>query len=54
LTLSELNDDEDEIFEIGGIIFVVDKNLMKRISPVKVDYKVKLTGRGFVISCGNV
>lgn len=53
MTLSELNDD-DEIFEVGGIMFVVDKNLIKRISPVKIDYKVKLTERGFVISFGNV
>lgn len=52
MTLSELNDD-DEIFEVGGIIFVVDKNLIKRIRPVKIDYKVKLTERGFSISFGN-
>lgn len=54
LTLSELKDN-DEVFEIGGITFVVDENLIKEICPIKIDYKVRLTERGFAIRCsGNV
>lgn len=52
MTLSEL-EENDEVFEVGGIMFVVNKNLLKRISPVKIDYKVKLTERGFDIKFGN-
>ncbi|GBF32484.1 hypothetical protein DCCM_0680 [Desulfocucumis palustris] len=52
LTLDELNDN-DEVFQIGGLTFVVEKGLMKKISPVKVDYKVKFSERGFAITFGN-
>lgn len=52
MTPSELKEN-DEVYEIGGVMFVVNKNLMKKINPVKVDYKVRLTERGFVISFGN-
>ncbi|SHN81945.1 hypothetical protein [Desulfitobacterium chlororespirans] len=51
MILSEVKEN-DEILEIGGITFVVDKKFMRVVTPIKVDYKIKITGRGFVITYG--
>ncbi|XWX63659.1 hypothetical protein AusDCA_3770 [Desulfitobacterium sp. AusDCA] len=48
LTLSELKDN-DEIIEVGDIMFVIDRNLRKKIKSIKVDYKRTFRERGFVI-----
>lgn len=53
MTPSEIKED-DEIIEFGGITFVVHEKLMRRISPVKIDYKVKPSESGFVITSGSM
>ena len=49
LTLSETNDD-DEVFNIGGITFVIGKKLVREAKWIKVDYEKKPRNIGFVIS----
>ncbi len=39
--------DTDNVFEIDGFKFIVDKEFMKEAEPIKVDF----TGFGFQIDC---
>jgi Fe-S cluster assembly iron-binding protein IscA len=38
--------DNDESFEIGGFVYLVEKALMEQASPIKVDF----TGMGFTLT----
>ena len=40
--------DTDEVFDIDGFQFVVDRELLKEAQPIKVDY----TRFGFQFDCG--
>ena len=46
MALDELRD-TDNVFEIDGFKFVVDKEFMKEAEPIKVDF----TGFGFQFDC---
>ena len=39
--------DSDDVFDIDGFNFIVDKEFMKEAEPIKVDF----TGFGFQIDC---
>lgn len=48
----------DEVFQIGGIQYVIDKTLYKHVEPVKVDsdgFGFRITGSGISAQhgCGN-
>ncbi|OQY12053.1 MAG: hypothetical protein B6I31_03780 [Desulfobacteraceae bacterium 4572_19] len=38
--------DTDEVYEIGGYKYVVDKDFMKKATPINIDF----TGMGFRLS----
>jgi iron-sulfur cluster assembly protein len=40
--------DTDNVFDIDGFKYIVDKELMKEADPIKVDF----SGFGFHIDCG--
>ncbi len=40
--------DNDNIYEIDGFKYLVDKDFMERAKPVKIDYLVN----GFKLDCG--
>ena len=40
--------DNDNTFDIDGLKFIIDKNLMKEAAPIKVDF----SGFGFQFDCG--
>jgi len=42
--------DEDAIFDVEGLTYVIEKGLFERINPVKVDYVESPMGSGFSIS----
>ncbi|HPC47772.1 MAG TPA: IscA/HesB family protein [Deltaproteobacteria bacterium] len=42
----------DEIFEIGGHTYLVEKELLEQAKPIKVDYIVTSQGEGFIITTG--
>ncbi len=44
--------ENDEHFEKDGIKFVIDKELLEDVKPVKVDYLDTEKGSGFYISSG--
>ena len=47
MALDELKD-TDNAFDIDGLKFIIDKNLMKEAAPIKVDF----SGFGFKFDCG--
>ena len=49
MALDELRD-EDEVFDQGDIKYVVDKNLLDQVKPIKVDYVNSAMGSGFSIT----
>lgn len=49
MALDELRD-EDEVFDEGDIKYVVDKNLLDQLKPIKVDYVNSAMGAGFSIT----
>jgi iron-sulfur cluster assembly protein len=49
MALDELRD-EDESFDSDGITYVVDKELLNRVKPIKIDYTSSAMGSGFSIS----
>jgi iron-sulfur cluster assembly protein len=49
MALDELRE-EDEVFDNSGITYVVDKNLLNQIKPIKVDYVNSAMGSGFSIT----
>lgn len=40
----------DEIFQEDGITYVVEKDLLERVKPIKVDYVTSAFGSGFNIT----
>jgi len=42
--------DNDEIFKLEGLTYVVEKGLFERAKPIKVDYIVSPFGSGFQIT----
>jgi iron-sulfur cluster assembly protein len=40
--------DKDEKYQINGFTFIVDKVLMEKAKPIKVDYLIN----GFKLDCG--
>ena len=60
LALDEEETDSDEKFENSGLKFLIDKDLMEKVKPVKIDYQTSPYGEGFKIdsslpvkSCGS-
>ena len=49
MALDELRD-EDESFDSEGITYVVNKELLTQVKPIKVDYVSSAMGAGFSIS----
>jgi len=49
MALDELRD-EDEVFDQGDIKYVVDRNLLNQVKPIKVDYVSSAMGSGFSIT----
>jgi Fe-S cluster assembly iron-binding protein IscA len=41
--------ENDESFENSGISYVIEKDLLDRVQPVKVDYVTSAFGSGFKI-----
>jgi Fe-S cluster assembly iron-binding protein IscA len=46
--------ENDESFENSGISYVIEKDLLDRVQPVKVDYVSSAYGSGFKIDSGLV
>lgn len=40
--------DGDDIFDVDGFQYVVDKEFLEKITPVKIDFQ----GMGFKLECG--
>ena len=40
--------ENDNTFDIDGLKFIIDKNLMNEVAPIKVDF----SGFGFQFDCG--
>jgi len=49
MALDELRD-EDEVFDHEEIKYVVEKNLLNQVKPIKVDYVSSAMGSGFSIT----
>ena len=44
--------ENDEIFDEGGLVYVIEKSLLEMTKPLKVDYVSSLFGSGFKIDSG--
>lgn len=42
--------DNDEVFDDRGLTYLVDKDLLEKIQPIKLDYVNSPMGSGFSIS----
>ena len=42
--------DQDEIFDDRGLSYIVDRDLLDKIKPIKIDYVNSAFGSGFSIS----
>jgi len=42
--------DQDEVFDDRGLNYIVEKELLERIKPIKIDYTHSAYGAGFSIS----
>ena len=42
--------EEDKVFNLDGLTYIVDKDLFERVKPIKVDYIQTPGGGGFSIS----
>ena len=40
--------DTDDVFDIDGFKYLVDKDFMEQVKPIKVDF----SGLGFKLDCG--
>lgn len=40
--------DTDKVFEIDGFKYIVDKDFLEKVKPIKVDFLVS----GFKVDCG--
>jgi Fe-S cluster assembly iron-binding protein IscA len=47
MALDELKD-TDDLFEIDGFKYIVNKDFIEKAKPIKVDYQVQ----GFKLDCG--
>ena len=59
LALDDEEKDTDETFESVGLKFLIDKDLIEKVKPIKIDYQTSMYGEGFKIesslpakSCG--
>jgi Fe-S cluster assembly iron-binding protein IscA len=41
--------EDDKVFDQEGITYVVNKDLLEKVKPIKVDFIDTPTGRGFCI-----
>jgi Fe-S cluster assembly iron-binding protein IscA len=41
---------DDEVFEEGGITYVINKQLFDRVKPIQVDFVETVLGSGYRIS----
>ena len=60
LALDDEAKDNDDKFESAGLHFLIDKDLMEKVKPIKIDYQTSQYGEGFKIesslpvkSCGS-
>ena len=42
--------DEDDVFDNGGVTYLIEKSLFNQIKPVQIDYVTDERGSGFSIS----
>jgi len=42
----------DDSFEIGGVTYIVDKEFLEKVTPVKIDY-LETPAEGFLVT-GNI
>ena len=42
--------DDDEIFNEGGITYLINKQLYEQVKPVKIDYVQTARGAGYRVS----
>lgn len=42
--------DNDEVFDDRGVTYVIDKDFLEQVKPIKVDYVNSPMGSGFSIS----
>ena len=40
--------DTDDVFKVDGFDYIIDKELLERAQPVKIDFQ----GMGFKLDCG--
>jgi Fe-S cluster assembly iron-binding protein IscA len=52
LTLDELPNKNDEVFEINGITYAIDKYVLKKVNSVNINFETKDGKSGFVVSGG--
>ena len=52
LTLDELPNKNDEVFEINGITYVIDKYVHKNLKSININFETKDGKSGFVVSGG--
>jgi Fe-S cluster assembly iron-binding protein IscA len=50
LTLDESKNTHDEVFEINGITYVIDKYVHKKLSLINISFETKDGKSGFVVS----
>jgi len=48
MALDESNE-SDETFKINGLIFMIDKELLEMVKPVKIDFIETPGGAGYII-----
>jgi Fe-S cluster assembly iron-binding protein IscA len=41
---------DDEVFEEGGVTYVIDKQLFERVKPIQVEFVETALGSGYRIS----
>ena len=52
LTLDESQNNLDEVFEINGITYVIDKYVHKNLKSITIHFETKDRRSGFVVSGG--
>lgn len=51
MALDESNEN-DSVFENGGLTFIIEKALLEKAQPIEIDYLVTDKGEGFSINTG--
>jgi len=54
LTLDESQNNHDEVLEINGITYVIDKYVHKKLKSVTIHFETKDGKSGFVVSSGRL